>query len=90
MMTFLMIMILYFHRFHLFSEGTAVNCDKFGDGNRFNKMTEGGEEGGLGGGGSKVDDNWPSGPNVTKISKLTTLSHNFFAATSSIFISTPL
>ena len=41
------------HWFHLFSEGTAVNCDKLGDGKRFNKMTEGEAKGG----GGQVDTN---------------------------------
>ena len=44
------------HWFHLFSEGTAVNCDKLGDGKGFNKMTEGEAKGGEGGGG-QVDTN---------------------------------
>ena len=42
------------HWFHLFSEGTAVNCDKLGDGKRFNEMTEGEAKGG---GGGQVDIN---------------------------------
>ena len=55
---FVMIRILYIHWFHLFSEGTAVNCDKLGDGKRFNEMTEGEAKGGgeRGSGGHKCGE----------------------------------
>ena len=48
-----MIWTLYIRWFHLFSEGTAVNCDKLGDGKRFNEMIEGEPAGEGRGGGHK-------------------------------------